>query len=139
MPCEPICWLAFRSKKNLALPGCILLGTGVEPARAINAGDFKSPVSTIPPSEHRARVDFFDILPSINEGDSYGVRLKTNRLTSGGTFDPSESYSDLSLGTHVESIAYGNSLYEIAISSRIDTGVLWHMSNLKKRGMQTPS
>lgn len=44
-------WLAFRSKKNLALPGYILLGTGVEPARAINAGDFKSPVSTIPPSE----------------------------------------------------------------------------------------
>lgn len=28
-----------------------MLGTGVEPARAINAGDFKSPVSTIPPSE----------------------------------------------------------------------------------------
>ena len=30
-----------------------LLGTGVEPARAINAGDFKSPVSTIPPSEQK--------------------------------------------------------------------------------------
>ena len=28
-----------------------LLGTGVEPAPAINGGDFKSPVSTIPPSE----------------------------------------------------------------------------------------
>ena len=28
-----------------------MLGTGVEPAPAINGGDFKSPVSTIPPSE----------------------------------------------------------------------------------------
>ncbi len=28
-----------------------MLGTGVEPARAINAEDFKSSVSTIPPSE----------------------------------------------------------------------------------------
>lgn len=28
-----------------------MLRTGLEPARAINAGDFKSPVSTIPPSE----------------------------------------------------------------------------------------
>ena len=30
-----------------------MLGTGVEPAPAINGEDFKSSVSTIPPSEQR--------------------------------------------------------------------------------------
>jgi hypothetical protein len=34
-----------------------LLGTGVEPAPAINGGDFKSPVSTIPPSEQKTVVE----------------------------------------------------------------------------------
>ena len=33
-----------------------MLGTGVEPAPAINGGDFKSPVSTIPPSEQNRKL-----------------------------------------------------------------------------------
>ena len=42
------------------------------------------------------------------------------KIASVGTFDPCGHCPDLSPGTHVVSVACGNLLYEIAISSRID-------------------
>lgn len=51
------------------------------------------------------------------------------KIASVGTFDPCGCYPDLSPGTHVVSIARGNLLYEIAISSRIDILTVWHTSD----------
>ncbi len=47
---KPSSWLFFRSILQAKL-----LGVGLEPTRFIQPGDFKSPVSTIPPSKQREK------------------------------------------------------------------------------------
>ena len=73
---------------------------------------------TDPPMD-REVIAYFDILPFLKKGDSYDVaQVLCNRF--GRYFRPARNYPNLSPDTHVGSIACGNLLYEIAISSRID-------------------
>ena len=57
-----------------------MLGAGVEPARLIQPGDFKSPVSTIPPSKRREvfYAVFLDLSKKkLREGTKLPSRAKT--------------------------------------------------------------
>ena len=76
--------------------------------------------------------DPVDILPFLKEGDSYGVlQVLQNRF--GRYFRPARNYPNLSTGTHVGSIACGNLLYEIVISSRIDMGNIMASERFKEK------
>ena len=74
----------------------------------------------------------FDILPFLKKGDSYDVaQVLCNRF--GRYFRPARNYPNPSPGTHVESIACGNLLYEIVISSRIDMGNIMAYERFKEK------
>jgi hypothetical protein len=77
------------------------------------------------------------MLPFLKEGDSYGVlQVLQNRF--GRYFRPVRNYPNLSPGTHVGSIACGNLLYEIAISSRIDMGDIMAHEQFKEKRHANP-